>query len=704
MEINSGAGAATNAGINYQQRVSAVFLLSCLFKTDISLFFNSDRFNDKVIEFIQLEGTDKIDDLILTINNQEKLFCQIKRKVNLSESKTSDFYKTVEQFMQQYLSNTINENYCLITTSYSSSKITRELAKLTESVRLNDLAFIDNPLNKSEKDTLDKYTKVVKKIYKFYIKQNMSDNEFIKFSKKVFINNFDIESNSPLEKTILILIHTNAVVTPLILWEMMISKCLTFASQRMIVSYDNLYGQYKDLLKISNTESSSDSNAFWDITVNNSNISSGKEVLLCKPNDTLFNMIKENNEKIDYCIIEIYRFDDNCDKKLNFQDNQCILLDGSKLELIARASSNVRIEQFLLENKIRFENSSIALFPASDEIEYVEHTPCTQLYADTLLSKLKLNKNNMECIECGKAISENNALIVEIDEIDFSDEIGLIHSNCLRPTIRILGHIEHELFKEYNISDNFDWELWINKIVNGGQGLLSNDIIYNINKRVKILWNATLDYTKKYNYCIREYLEDNTIRYVLRRGVVERFSKSDAESKAIEINKILSQKKLEKDYLCISNKGKMFGTYNSFKNIIDFDDRLIKIEKYEVEKVTKRIIDEYKTMDNYYAPLVYITIGKNQDIFTINNIVILLSDPLEFNKYIENWKNANIYLDEIEFVIIEDDKYFDNFMHRVFEEYLGAIINPQFNIDGELIKGIEIEKFEEIDVKIMEKI
>ncbi len=694
MEIYSGAGVATNAGINYQQRISAVFLLSCLFKTDISLFFNNDTFSHKIIESIQLEGTDKIDDLIITINNREKLFCQIKRKVNLSESKDSDFYKTIEQFIQQYLSNNINENYCLITTSYSSSKITRELAKLTESIRLNDLAFIDNPLNNSEKDTLNKYSNVVKKIYKLYTKRNMLDNEFIKFSKKVFINNFDIESNSPLEKTILILIHTNSIITPLRLWEMMISKSLTFASQRLVVSYDNLYEQYKDILKINNLESTLD-NSLWDFSIDKFNIASGKEVLVCKPNKVLLDIIKKNNEKIDYFIIELYRFNDNCDKKLNFKNNQCILSDGSKLELIVRASSNIRVEQFLLDNKVKFENSSIELLPASDEIEYVEHAPCVQLYTDKLLSKLRSKKKNMECIECGKAISENNALIVEIDEIDLPNEIGFIHSSCIRPTIRILGQIEDELFKEYNISDSFDWELWIRKIAKGGQGLLSNYFTDNSNKRIKILWNSTLDYTRKYNYCIREYLEDDTILYVLRRGVIERFSKSDADSKVMELNRILSQKKLEKDCLCISNKDKIFGTYNSLKNVIDFDDRLIRIEKYEVAKVTKRIIEEYQTIDNYYAPLVYLTAGEDQDIFTINNIVILLSNPFEFNKYIENWKNVNINLAEIEFVIIEDDKDFDNFMHRVFKEYLGAIINPKFNIDGELTKGIEIEKFED---------
>ena len=695
MKINNGAGSATNAGINYQQRVSAVFLLSCLFKTDISLFFNSDKFNGKIIESIQLEGTDKIDDLIINLTNREKLFCQIKRKVNLSESKVSDFYKTIEQFIQQYLNGIINENYCLITTSYSSSKITRELAKLTESVRINDLAFIKNPLNKSEKDTLYKYTKVVKKIYKFYTKQNMSDEEFIKFSKKIFINNFDIEANSTLEKTILILIHTNTIVTPLTLWEMIISKCLTFASQRMIVSYNNLYKQYKEFLKTKEEGECLESDDFLNAQLDNLNIASGKEVLLCKPNEGLIDMIKEDNAKIDYCIIELYRFNDNCDKKLNFQNNQCILSDGSKLELILRASSNRRIEQFLSENKRRFEHSIIGFFPASDDMKYVEHTPCVKLHADKLLSKFKSNKKNIECIECGKAISENKAMIVEIDEIGLANEVGYLHSNCLRPTIRILGWIESDFFKEYNISTTFNWTLWINKIKKG-QGLLNNSIFNNSKELLKVVWNSSIDYTEKYNFCIKMYLEDGTINYVLRRGKVHTFNKKDAEDFLIKLTNWLCQLKQTKDYLCITNKEKSIGRYNQLKNRIDFDDKLIKIENFEIEKITKRVMDEYNIMDNYYAPLIYILVGENQDIFTFNNIVILLSDPLEFNIYIENWKNANIHLDEIELVIIKDDKHFDNFMNKVFNEYLGAIINPQFNIDGKLTKGLEVEKFENL--------
>ena len=249
--MENGSGSATNAGINYQQRISATFLLTCLFKTEISLFLNDEKFNNRIIQTIQLEGIDKIDDLSITLDNQEKIYCQIKRKVNLSDSKESDFYKTINQFIQQYLNNNSKENYFLFTTSYSSSKITRELKKIMNSIRLNDFAFTENPLNKSEQESLKKYEKVVKRIFKIYTKKEMTEDQFISFSKKVFIDSFDIELNSSIEKSVLLLISMNSIVSPSLLWEMMISKCLNFASQRLIVNYENLYDIYKEYLIIS---------------------------------------------------------------------------------------------------------------------------------------------------------------------------------------------------------------------------------------------------------------------------------------------------------------------------------------------------------------------------------------------------------------------------------------------------------------------
>jgi len=133
------------------------------------------------------------------------------------------------------------------------------------------------------------------------------------------------------------------------------------------------------------------------------------------------------------------------------------------------------------------------------------------------------------------------------------------------------------------------------------------------------------------------------------------------------------------------------------KDKIDIDDKLLKVERYSVEKVTQRIFDDYNKVMNYYAPLFYILEGENQEIFSIKDRVVLMNDPFLLRNYIENWKNnLNIELkSNYEIVIIADDKHFDNFMHSLYKKDTKAMINPFFDKEGNMIKGFRIEKFEE---------
>lgn len=173
---------------------------------EIGAFLNWHNFNNKKIKSVVLEGSVEIDDLIINLDNNEKIYAQIKRKVSLSESKESDFVKTIDQFIRAYLRNLNNEKYLLITPSFSSSKIIRDLKKILESIRLNHTGFQNNPLTSSEKETYTKFKKVTEKLYKKYTKITMNNSEFIKFSHKIFISIFDIEDNATTEYAILTLL------------------------------------------------------------------------------------------------------------------------------------------------------------------------------------------------------------------------------------------------------------------------------------------------------------------------------------------------------------------------------------------------------------------------------------------------------------------------------------------------------------------
>ena len=76
---------ATNAGIDFQQRVSAYMMILMEFDMDISLALQLDR-NDK-IEGLNFEACESIDDLIITLSSGKKVYFQMKRTISLSESK-----------------------------------------------------------------------------------------------------------------------------------------------------------------------------------------------------------------------------------------------------------------------------------------------------------------------------------------------------------------------------------------------------------------------------------------------------------------------------------------------------------------------------------------------------------------------------------------------------------------------------------------
>ncbi len=92
------SGSATNAGIDYQQRVAAWFLVALLFNHDISSTL--DLSAPSYIKEIAFETAENIDDLRLQLTNQNNIFVQIKRSLSLSTSTNSDFYKTIKQFVR----------------------------------------------------------------------------------------------------------------------------------------------------------------------------------------------------------------------------------------------------------------------------------------------------------------------------------------------------------------------------------------------------------------------------------------------------------------------------------------------------------------------------------------------------------------------------------------------------------------------------
>ena len=80
----------TNAGIDFQQRVSALMMILMEFEIDINAILSIDLRDQ--IQKLNFEAIEKIDDLVMTTVTNRKIYMQMKRNISFSEETTSEFY------------------------------------------------------------------------------------------------------------------------------------------------------------------------------------------------------------------------------------------------------------------------------------------------------------------------------------------------------------------------------------------------------------------------------------------------------------------------------------------------------------------------------------------------------------------------------------------------------------------------------------
>src|SRR5882724_10734377 len=96
-----------------------------------------------------------IDDIGVLCEEKWRVDFQVKRALSLSEDDDSEFAKVIAQFIKTFVTNPAPDAFfCLVTTTDASAKIRYELRKIFESIRTNDSGFKENPLTKSETETV----------------------------------------------------------------------------------------------------------------------------------------------------------------------------------------------------------------------------------------------------------------------------------------------------------------------------------------------------------------------------------------------------------------------------------------------------------------------------------------------------------------------------------------------------------------------
>ncbi len=689
-------GQATNSGIDYQQRIAAWCLINQFSKFDISIFF--DQIDEKlVISKTLFETSEHIDDLNLICDNHKTIYLQIKRSISLSTRDSSDFYKTIKQFVQEFTKNEKTQNYFgLITTSDASSKIINDLKKIVASIKLSSDSFKDNPLNKSEKNTLDQFKSLFNIIYEQLTKNKATQESFNAFSKRIFIGVIDIEAGHTVEIASHILLKSIGFSRPELIWSILIKNSLVYASGRLSIDSNKLEEIFNRYLEDNKDKTVEDEQIEWLKTniIDQGEYPTAKEVLL----------IESFIDNADFIIAELYRFEDDCRIRNAFYENRIVVTSDVEWKVIQRFATIAGLERFLDENQELYKDKKVVFIPATD-IEKEENTECAKLHKVYLKSLFQKNLNPLLCLHCGKQCGENDSLIVEIEDRDTSPAVGIVHKKCIRPIDRILGSIKIPGEKSNTNLESFDFKLWVSLLIKG-QGMFntlkaSPQLIYG--RSPVIAWNSNEEYDPDYSYCVKFVLEDSSVSYSYQRNRIKRLNKLQAQEH-IELFKAVQKKQVENnDPICVLSVSKMTGPYSELLKIKKPEDTIIEITSAEVAKYSKLIAKTFDKEIFYYAPLCLIRDSETETIVNLSNVIPIISDPLKFDEFCDNWNKIGFNLDKVELKIIKSDKDFDYYMRMIFGDEMIPIIDPLFDKKFNLISGLRITEYNKIIERAVNK-
>jgi hypothetical protein len=688
-------GQATNSGIDYQQRIAAWCLVNQYSQNDISVFF--DQIDEElIIEKTHFESDNAIDDLNLICANKKKIYLQIKRSLSLSARETSDFYKTIKQFVCEFISDENTDNYFgLITTSDASSKVTNDLKKIVLSIKLSNDALVENPFNESEKDTLKKLKELFDLIYEDLQKNKPSKNQFKLFVQRIFVSVIDIESGNSVEIAVLMLLKSLGFLNPELIWSVLIKNCLVYATNRLSIEQSKLKEVFDRYLVEENNKSNEQVQIDFLKTeiISQGKYSTAKEILL----------IVSFVEQVDFLIVELFRFKDDCQIKNRFKNDRLVFDNKEDWKVIQRFSTMAGLDRYMEENQITYQGKKIAILPAND-IDHVEETECAKLHKEYLENLLKNNENILLCLHCGKQVNDDNSLLVEIEDMETPAAFGLVHKKCIRAIDRIMGTMKILNNEKDEYLESFDYKLWV-KLMMKGQGMLNalKASPQAIQGRTPVIaWNSNEEYDSDYSYCIKFILEDGSTSYSYHRNKIQRVNKLVAEEH-LELFNNIQKKQLEaNDPWSVLSVSKTAGPYSDLIKMKEPDEEILEIKKAEISKYSKLIAKTFDKDLFYYAPL---CIGRDKDteaILNLSNVVPIISDPLNFKNLVKNWKKIGFELDSIELKIIKSDKDFDNYMRMIFQDNFFPILDPIFDLNFKLISGYLIRDYNQMINEIEE--
>ncbi len=680
----TGGGAATNSGIDFQQRVAAFFVLSMGLELDCSSIL--EREHEEKICKVSFETEDAVDDIVITHENS-RTYLQVKRKLALSDKVDSEFFKTIDQFVRQYIvSQNKCECYVILTSNHSSRKILSDLKKITTSARLNGASPQDNPMSKSERITYQSFLNTLTRSLERNGFADYDTESLHNLIRRIYVISLDIESNGSYEKAFLASISTQLSTNPKLLWGYLISKTLDWSKGRQSVDLNGIGSFIEKFIKDEKPESAvnQDHSTVFQMQFDPEkyDICSGREVVI----------IDSFLSDFDIALLELYRFDENGEFRVKFHDSEIEMGDGSRHKLYGRFSTFSGAERFIAEQDW-LQDKKIMIGPINGDDDF-DASPIAVAYSEKVREKVLESKEISKCMHCQEGLS-NASVLIEINEENLPFDVGIIHQRCLRKSDRVLGIASNPGMDEHPELQDFDYQRWFLSL-DHGQALWAG--FSEISQQIKhVLWNSKSAFYKGGHLCIKAVLGDGGVRYVQERGRVQRYDAEKAELVCNQLNNWIVDSKEKGNPLCYSSDGNIQGMHDDIQSHSSQPVDLIECSRFEITQYTRGISLLHDKVKNYYAPLIsFVDSGSNQPLH-VNNSAFLITSPMDLKVYLKNWSSIGFSYKSYKLNIIENDEDFDRFMNWAIERGVNVLVDPFFDKSGELLKGAIVEDMESLN-------
>lgn len=665
------SGAATNAGIDFQSRVGASILTTMLATSaELQLLLDLGA-QQSVALSLSFESDEEIDDFCIRTEHCG-IFIQAKRSIDLSREESSELSKTLGQCVSQYLKDPSlrDDSYVLVTSSRASAKIRHELRKITSDIRSN-ADWQNNPLTQSERQTLEIVRSHLARHLQAAGVNEPLDSATNEVLKRFHVSVMDIEAGDHLERAILIALNERSAVDARLLWSHLVSLCTRLATSRSSIDVAGLSSQVGVFLRDDRAIGVAASHAEMIKTSFVGGLQADKEVLCFKTPDRIV-------------MSESWRFSDDGEFRHRFTNNEVVFPDGTATPLLLRSATSEGMTRLITANLQLFKNEEV------DLVESGMSTPLGQARAlqhAELCEKL-LNDNDaiLECLGCGRPISEIRPQLVEIEQVDQPLQVGLVHSDCRQPAHRLLGEARGDLFDNPVKLVDFDYTTWFANVV-GGQGVFNNIPQSVRNQFVPIWWRSVLHTPQVGDWCVAYQDADDELHYVSRRGKVERHSHEQAVAYAESFKQRLADANAAGDPVCISSTS---GAFSTRSQIIKHepDSRAVPVVSVQAQKLSRATMEAYKSCDNYYGPLVRMFDRASGTPLQINGCFVLLTDPSRIPEFVDNWKLMGVSVSELATSVLADDHQVDAFVASAFLEGYGVLVDPVLASPDQMARGL----------------